>query len=154
MRTILEAVWHGDNQVVREVWNGAWFSLALGMIVILAAITLDRIRLIGSWKYAYDDTGVQICLALTMFVTASGARAAYIWLLLHCENFYPDCTWITEDDWIMTVAGAIAIAGGLCTIRVLSPRRWLPWSWLVAGAFAIGMPILYYTLEGAVTSAP
>lgn len=134
-----------DNDYVREMWNGAWFMLTLSMLVALLAIAWDRLNKMGV-RPAYADLGVQICLAFAIFVTASGLRAGYIWTLLHCRNFQDNCLWVERDDWIMTVAGMIAFVGGLCVIRVMSPPKWRPWSWVVAGLISVGLPMVYYGL--------
>lgn len=44
----------------------------------------------------------------------------------------------------MTIAGMLAIVGGLCVVRVLSPESWRPWVWLGAGIGAMAIPAAYY----------
>lgn len=136
---------HWNDGYFREMWNGSWFMLTLSMIIALVAIACDRINKIGL-RQAYNDLGVQICVSFTTFVTASGLRAGYIWVLLHCQNISNNCAPIEREDWIMTVAGMVAIVGGLCVIRVMSPPKWRPWSWLFAGMMSIGVPAFYYGL--------
>lgn len=146
-----------DVEMVREVWNGAWFALTLSMIVCMSAIAIDRmIKLLqrGERRF-YCDPAIQICAALIVFCAGSGMRAGYIWVLLHCQNFDAgSCDEIEHAEWLMSIAGVLAIVGGICTIRVMSPTRWRPWSWMAAGAFAVGVPLVYYTLDLPLPPSP
>lgn len=134
-----------SSDYAREMWNGAWFMLTLSMVVALLSIAVDRAHKVGL-RATYGDLGIQICLAFTVFVMASGIRAGYTWMFLHCQNFTHDCRWNEVDDWMMTIAGTLAVCGGLCVIRVMSPARWLPWSWVIAAVFGVMVPLAYYGL--------
>lgn len=136
----------GSTTLLREFWNGAWFILCFVMLVMIGAFVVRRF-LTPTWKIRpgwYDELGTQTAIALFVFISGSALRAGWIWLLLNCQNEGDDCTAIVSRVWMMDVAGVIAIVGGLCTIRVMSPREWLPWSWLGAGLVAVVVPVVYY----------
>ena len=136
----------GSTTLLREFWNGAWFILCFVMLIMIGAFVVRRF-FNSSWQIRhgwYDELGTQTAIALFVFILGSALRALWIWLLLNCQNGGGDCTWIVNQSWLMDIAGIVAIIGGLCTIRIMSPRDWLPWSWLGAGLVAVVVPVIYY----------
>lgn len=115
------------------------------MILALAALAVHRTCVLRKSKRSwYHDQAFQVAVALIAFILGSCLRAGYIWLLLHCDTFDRNCGWIQGRSWVMTIAGMLAIVGGLCVVRVLSPESWRPWVWLGAGIGAMAIPAAYY----------
>ena len=135
-----------STRLLREFWNGSWFVLSSVMALMLAAFLIRRFftpdwRIREGW---YDDLGTQTGIALFVFVSGSAMRALWVWVLLGCQNHGGDCRPIIEFSWMMQIADIVGLIGGLCLIRILSPRSWLPWSWLSAAFVAGVVPWLYY----------
>jgi NO-binding membrane sensor protein with MHYT domain len=134
---------------VRELSNGQWFVLS--MVMTTFCITYATVRPVSIGHYTpnwFDDAipaDTQFALSLAIYMAGSTLRAGYIWVLLHCQNARGSCDYIQNNAWLMLVASALAVIGGLWFIRTLSPPQWRPWSWVGAGLFSLSLPFFYYT---------
>lgn len=153
-----------NDMVVREVMNGILFVLDVELVLTFVTYLSRRIIAdIGSYRAGqdvptyseespepygvlgwYERPGSKAAIALTIYFAGATMRAGWIWWLLHCENAGGSCFSIRGNSWVMLVATALAMTGGLCCIRVFSPPHWHPWSWLAAGVVAVAIPFLTY----------
>lgn len=143
-----------EDEVVREIMNGMWFILSVEVWLCLIYYISHRImraRVIGQEyiiedsTYWYHDSATQLAIALMVYMTGSGIRAGWVWGLLECQNEIgrKGCEFIATSVWVLFVASAFAIVGGLCTIRVLVPFL-RPWGWLAAGVLAVAVPLIVH----------
>lgn len=141
-----------DDPSAREIWNGAWFALGTAMVFSFMLIAVQRIynkrRKVG---WVFRDTVFQLALALCTFSAASSLRAAYIWLLLHCENLYGvnQCPAVERLAGALSVGAIVAIISGVLIIRLLAPPEWNPWIWIAAALTAVSGPIVFYVATRA-----
>lgn len=143
-----------DDEIVRELMNGIWFVLSIEIWLCLAIYVFHRImraRTVGQ-KYIiedstwwYDDSATQLAIALMVYMTGSGIRAGWVWMLLECQNELGrgKCEFIATSVWLLYGASLFAVVGGLCLIRVLVPYG-QPWGWLVAGVLAAAVPLIVH----------
>lgn len=130
-----------SNLVVREVMNGTWFILTLCLTLAFVLRIACRMASDANW---YGDVGCQAAIALLVHFVGSVMRSGWIWLLLHCQNAARECSAIENNYDVLIVASAFAVIGTLCCIRVFSPVRLRPWTWMLAGAAAIAIPVGVY----------
>ncbi len=151
MRIVDLDVAEANLRLVREIGNGALAVLSAVMVIMLGLFVLRRFQdpAGGVRRGWYDEPGTQIAIALMVLVFGKGLRSTWIWLLLSCQNVGGDCGWMYRTPYVIEAAVLISIVGGLCIIRVLSPREWLPWSWLGSTAVCVGVPLVYYWVHWA-----
>lgn len=124
--------------------NGMLFMLGMFLVVAMGFRLWQRVRE-PDW---YDDAGTQAVIALFVFLIGESIRSGWIWALLICQNEYgrPACLHIASSYELLLVASSFTIVGAVCCIRVFSPPSWCPWSWLAAGALAIGVPTVIHLI--------
>lgn len=150
-----------DDLNIREFINGMWFFICVVMLITLLCLGGHRIEMLarrnrpkayfmgGVFACFRHDLALQIIAGLIFFVSGSGMRAGYIWLLLHCQNLpIANCTTIEHAAWTLFVAAALAIVGGTYTVRSLSPLSWRPWSWLPGVIIALTIPLVLLLAAG------
>lgn len=137
-------------RVVRELSNGAWFFGSLFFWLACAfylyrgegrlwPVVIVRRSLSGALLPSQE-----IAISFMVFMTGSVLRSGYIWALLGTQN-YP-AVWIADVVQsafiVMLVADAFMIVGSICGVRVMTPRNWRPWNWVVPGVIAFAVPAL------------
>lgn len=132
-----------NDLIAREIVNGTWFVLSALMVIAFGVYIMKAIKERAGW---YDDRGTQAAIALLCFTIGGSLRSGWIWLLLSCENDNGVCSAVRDAYWIMFVASAFAIVGGVCSIRIFTPEHWRPWSWLGAGVLAVAVPIIVHLI--------
>lgn len=143
-----------DNRVVREVFNGVWFVLSVEMLLALLWFLVASIRepqvarptrIVLVPMCWYERPEVQLAIAWTVYITGSAMRAGWIWVLLECQNrTKTPCSVVAQHYGFMMIAVALASIGGLCSMRIMLPERWAPWSWIVPGLVAFAIPVAYH----------
>lgn len=140
-----------DDYLIRELMNGMWFVLSLEILIALMIYIIHRILKEPAeprniWVIPepwYRELGTQLAIGWTTYMTGSAIRAGWIWLLLECQGRLgmKNCGHITQTAEVLFIASVFAIVGGVCTIRIMMPDRWRPWSYIVPAAIAIIVPV-------------
>lgn len=143
-----------NDVLIRELMNGMWFVLSVEIWLALIIYIVRRIIREpapalwikpSSW---YADPATQLAVAWTTYMTGSGIRAGWIWMLLECQGRLGigNCGHITKTVEILFAASLFAIVGGVCTIRIMLPEDWRPWSYVVPAALAIIVPVAVHAM--------
>lgn len=139
-----------DDLLLRELMNGMWFVLSVEVIFALTVYVINRALtpqepdksiFVVSVPW-YRELGVQLAIAWLTYMSGSALRAGWIWALLECQNRegIDQCGHISKNVELLYAACFLAIVGGVCTIRILLPQHWRPWSYVIPAALALAIP--------------
>src|SRR4051812_15320232 len=114
--------------VVRE-------NIAVANVVVLAFLTFVLLRNIwGKYRWLrtqglglralYDEPITQGAIALAIMNGGDAAYRVWVWLVIRIYNDGNSNVWV-RDQWpFAMIASVLIVLGGLCAIRVFSPRSW------------------------------
>lgn len=134
----------------REITNGIWFCINLSCLFIFFRYTWLSLAANRSWfaigRMVRDRSFVpemQASIGLTIYFIGATLRAAYVWWLLKAQTRgWPIAEVIEDGYWLMYLAAAFAIVGGLCTLRVFTKLNYGHRAWILAGIFSIIVPVI------------
>lgn len=145
-----------DSVLVRELMNGMWFVLSFQILVALVSYLIRRMisepadpRQVWVVNQPwYRELGSQLALSWGTYMVGSTIRAGWIWIFLECQGRLGvgNCGHITQTVWVLFIASGFAIVGGVCTIRIMLPDSWRPWSYLVPAIVAVIVPLVVHAL--------
>jgi hypothetical protein len=135
---MIEAI---DHTVTREIANGIWTMIGLFLIVGLTYTLVQDMRHRPGWRF---DRGTQLVIGSLVYFIGSIDRSTYIWLSFIWQNRGWDTENISEAHWLLIVAAAFAIIGGLCILRICIVERFGDLAWITAGVVSVAVPVAVY----------
>lgn len=133
-----------DHGVLREIGNGVWTMLGAFVIAALAYTLVQDMR---DWTHQESwrvNRGTALAAGAFVYFTGSIIRSAYIWLGLIADNRQMDEAILAQWRFMLLIAVAAAIIGGLCIVRVCIADRFGSWSWITAGVVSVAVPVAVY----------
>lgn len=130
-----------DHTVTREIGNGIWTMIGLFLILGLLYTLVQDIRHRPNWR---ADRGTALVIGTLVYFLGSIDRSTYIWLSFIWQNRGWDTTAVRESHWVLIVAAALAITGGLCILRICIVERFGDWAWIAAGVVSVVVPVAVY----------
>ena len=134
------------SQVI-EASSGALLVILIAMIVFNVIYLARKLREFGEFKDVYVEC--KSAIATLVFQVGFMTWVAAIWTTMYLRNHGYETKWLREPIAVI-IAGAIVVAtiGGICWIRLITPRdpftgeRYVPvWTWwaIALGAVAFGV---------------
>ena len=145
-----------DDETLRELVNGMWFVLSVEILCALLFYIVSRYRAARDdphWEWSipvpwWQELGTQLAISWSCYIFGSAVRSGWVYVFLECTNRLTrdGCQHVVDRADVLYVASFFAIAGAVCTIRVMLPQRWNPWSYVVPGLIAVCLPVAAHIL--------
>ena len=153
------------HQVVREIANGVWLIVTLELVVffllyfwsrVWRAYTGSDLRLFLAtepdhhpfWLPKWYDSSLQFASGVLCLAVGGLFRASWVYPFMRCQNEMGGlgCDLTEATWWVLWVATALSIAGGVCLIRIVSPPQWRVAAVTTCTAIPIIVPTLIYLI--------
>lgn len=121
------------NSMQLELINAAWATISFWLAVMMA-----RYCLINLYTGGWDKPSVHLSKGLAVLFMGEAATRAWVWWGRAAARDGGATAWMFTSPWLILFS-LIAVAGALCTVRVVSPDRWGHWRWGVPAVLATGV---------------
>jgi hypothetical protein len=138
----------------REITNGVWLFINLSCLIVFLMYSWKRSMKKRAWSDVARmirerdfEPDTQASIAMTMYFIGATIRAGYVWWLLKAQSKgWVHAQYVEEMYWVMHLAAAFAIIGGLCVLRVFTRLEWGHRAWIAAAIISLLVPFVIHYL--------
>lgn len=116
-----------------ELINATWAVVSFWLVFVMA-----RYVLINVYRGDWSRPSVLLAKGLAVLFLGEGAIRGWIWWARAAQRDGANVAWMFTSNWLVAFA-VIAIIGGVCVARVVSPEHWGHGRWLIPSGLALAV---------------
>jgi hypothetical protein len=121
------------NSMQLELINGAWAIVSLWLVFMMV-----RYFMINLYEGGWERPSVQLSKGLALLFFGEAVTRGWVWYARAAHRDGAETAWMFTSTWLILFS-LVALAGAICTARVVSPERWGHWRWGMPTIMAVAM---------------